>query len=560
METNIQPNSPQEPQSEPKKNWFLRHEVLYSVIGVLILVVVVAAAYLWKTEKQTNESLQQTNQNQTDNQVSGNELKTYTNKDYNFNFDYPQEYTIYENDSRSIEVIRPEDKAASGPVNKVKIQIFDNNSNLSIIDWWKKYGAYTSAEAKKSGLNPDAFPIVNEKLGSSDAIYIGGSEGVLTNYYVLQNNGKIFQILYMMPDNKLISSFKVTVDLPEMVVVPNEREVWVMNEDGSNSHRIYEGNLNGGLDGEASLSPLKNMVAFGAKEDPRSLSSATGIKIVNLDNNQVNFIPTENWHHIFSPDGKYLGYFQSFSASLSILDLNTMKVVKTISDLKYEDVGRFFDWSSDNNHFVYLRGSSLYLTDLNNNNKKLLESTGVVQYSIIYGDDEDLGQVNSFENIYSPRFTSDGKHIIYIIEEQSEVDGDINANLWQVDLDGKNQIKLTDLKDTKNNIFIAGYFENQKKLIYTKYPQEDHQDPNVIWYSYNLNTKQSSLIDEEYEHFAKFISPDGKTLIYNSSGSGASTGGIYAKDLTTGKSKLLAPIPGAVTDWQTGQRTELIRF
>lgn len=87
METNIQSNNPQEPPLEPKKNWFLRHEVLYSVIGVLILVVVVAAAYLWKAEKQTNENLQQVAQNQQV-QVPAN-WKTYTTNILGLSISYP---------------------------------------------------------------------------------------------------------------------------------------------------------------------------------------------------------------------------------------------------------------------------------------------------------------------------------------------------------------------------------------------------------------------------------------------------------------------------------------
>lgn len=63
METNNQPNSPQEPQSEPKKNWFLRHEILYSVIGILLIVLIVACVYLWETEKQVAEISQLVTQN-----------------------------------------------------------------------------------------------------------------------------------------------------------------------------------------------------------------------------------------------------------------------------------------------------------------------------------------------------------------------------------------------------------------------------------------------------------------------------------------------------------------
>jgi hypothetical protein len=49
------PSTPTPP-TEPERNWFLRHEVLYSVIGILLLVVIVGTTYWWKAIKQTNQT------------------------------------------------------------------------------------------------------------------------------------------------------------------------------------------------------------------------------------------------------------------------------------------------------------------------------------------------------------------------------------------------------------------------------------------------------------------------------------------------------------------------
>lgn len=95
----LQPN----PES-PRSSWFLSHKVLYSVIGVLLLVVIVGSAW-WQMAKQTTENLQQANQNQeVEEDVPGadavipyyNDWKTYTNTKYGFEFMYPKELELLE--------------------------------------------------------------------------------------------------------------------------------------------------------------------------------------------------------------------------------------------------------------------------------------------------------------------------------------------------------------------------------------------------------------------------------------------------------------------------------
>ncbi|HEX9503694.1 MAG TPA: hypothetical protein VF974_05230 [Patescibacteria group bacterium] len=87
METNNQLNNDQQsPQSQPKNNWFLRHEFSIFVIVALLLIVIVGSVYLWKAIKTTSSlsysDLAGTNANHNGvrDDVEDYILKTYTNK------------------------------------------------------------------------------------------------------------------------------------------------------------------------------------------------------------------------------------------------------------------------------------------------------------------------------------------------------------------------------------------------------------------------------------------------------------------------------------------------
>jgi len=99
METQTPNVQPDYPPDQPKPNWLISHKILYSVIGVLLLIVIVGAAYWWKMEKQTSENLQQANQNQETNPNSTDSIdwKTYMNTEYGFEFKYPTNWTKSEN-------------------------------------------------------------------------------------------------------------------------------------------------------------------------------------------------------------------------------------------------------------------------------------------------------------------------------------------------------------------------------------------------------------------------------------------------------------------------------
>ena len=146
--------------------------------------------------------------------------KTYINEKYGFEFKYPPQYEAYEDTPEMVKIITSENRDIKGePVNNMQIQVINNVEKLGVIDWWNKYGPYTSQRSKFGGIKPDSFPIKNKIVSGINGVYIGGSEGVLTNYLILPNNNKILEILVMIPDiDQILSTFKfISTSTPQVI-------------------------------------------------------------------------------------------------------------------------------------------------------------------------------------------------------------------------------------------------------------------------------------------------------------------------------------------------------
>ncbi len=144
--------------------------------------------------------------------------KTYHNERHGFEFKYPNTFEVIPDTSGMnpgmIYVLHPEDRnfyaKTDGPLDGISINIKENKERLSVTDWWYKYGPYAE-ENNQMGLRPDSFPIEKMIVGDKEGIYIGGSEGILTNYLILAQGDKIFEINLMAGDSmKILSTFKFT--------------------------------------------------------------------------------------------------------------------------------------------------------------------------------------------------------------------------------------------------------------------------------------------------------------------------------------------------------------
>lgn len=82
----------------PHKNWFMRHGFLYSAIGALSIVVLVASSALWWTRVQTSKNLSigQTpvHKSQAHSSMSASGWKIYTNIQYKFEIQYPPTWVV----------------------------------------------------------------------------------------------------------------------------------------------------------------------------------------------------------------------------------------------------------------------------------------------------------------------------------------------------------------------------------------------------------------------------------------------------------------------------------
>ncbi len=200
------------PQEEPQKT----KQPLWLAVSILAAVFVVVGSYFIYQKLTTKSQIQNVNfvniATTTDQFAN---WKTYTDEQYKFEFKYPATLEVFKDNTAIIHIIHPEDKdvdlSKTGPVDGMWIHVVDNTDKLSVTDWWNKYGPYTP-KRNGTGLKPDTFPIKNMSVGNLNGIYIGGSEGVLSNYLILPYMDKILEINVMTKDFKEILS---TLKLPE---------------------------------------------------------------------------------------------------------------------------------------------------------------------------------------------------------------------------------------------------------------------------------------------------------------------------------------------------------
>ncbi|HEX9503252.1 MAG TPA: hypothetical protein VF974_02925 [Patescibacteria group bacterium] len=195
------------PADPAHRNWFVRH-ILAEVLGIAVVIALGATAYYWQATSSPLPKFEPVKHKQN----STANWKTYTNTEYGFSFKYPNDFNVYADDPTFIQIIRPKDP--NKITDNMTIRVWDNKANLSVIDWWNKYGPYAPPRTS-AGLKPDTFPIKDIMVVDVKGVFIEGSEGVLANYLILPaDKNKILEINLMMPTNQIISTFKFITTPP----------------------------------------------------------------------------------------------------------------------------------------------------------------------------------------------------------------------------------------------------------------------------------------------------------------------------------------------------------
>ena len=196
----------------PPNHPVLNHKVLYTVLGVLLLVLI-AGSYFWWQEIKKSEISQEAPTLRSEQSDVPSDWKTYTNTDYGFEFKYPSYFIISSDDKTIIFDI----DEFSG----LEISTENNLSNLNLTQWLTSSEQYNSKDEIDKILNESevGFSFQQNELRVDDKIGLKhkyDGEGGAVIYVFLPNNNKIY-ILRLGSDSHFYNQENLILDFDQIL-------------------------------------------------------------------------------------------------------------------------------------------------------------------------------------------------------------------------------------------------------------------------------------------------------------------------------------------------------
>ena len=291
--------------------------------------------------------------------------------------------------------------------------------------------------------------------------------------------------------------------------------IFVMDDDGQNIRQITNTPY---YDKSPYWSPNGKRIAFLRNTSLPDQIGSTNVYFINEDGSNIQQLTYMNVGMIdlaFSPDGKKLLLSQTFPAQ-TVIDLDTDEV-KQISRKHKNQV----DWSPDGKTIIYVNdgheffGKHLWMMDANGDNPR--------QWTKPRGED-------IMPYYYYPRWSHDGKQIVYCISEWvqllREIEGVLVNNGWVVGFfeytiqnidDG--EIQRLDIPDNWYCASLAWMHEERSILFSaSEYHIKDRQPQNAAQiYKYDLLSNQFTHLTEgrgaDWHEGPLSVSPVGKKSV-----------------------------------------------
>ncbi|MBS1517478.1 MAG: PD40 domain-containing protein [Bacteroidetes bacterium] len=229
-----------------------------------------------------------------------------------------------------------------------------------------------------------------------------------------------------------------------------------------------------------------------------------------------------NYYPQLSPDGKKIAYLSNqdydFGAtSLFIYDLSTKK-----SEFIFAPVGTNFSWSPDSKKILYAK---------RNYPRTILHSTVYDIYEYDVKSKEEKKLTDKLRASY-PSYSPDGKEICFVIN------GDGTLNLYTADASGKN-IKALTLFNNGEQIYNPKFTKDGKKIIFDYAFEEARKLAEIDIETGNMEF----ILDQKgIDYRTPFFSQDGKKLYFSSNPTGIFN--IYSMDLDSGKISQITNVEG----------------
>ena len=294
----------------------------------------------------------------------------------------------------------------------------------------------------------------------------------------------------------------------------NEQTICVKENFGERSYEIYKAKTIWCL----RWSPNSNEILFSAAildsdktllKIPRNFSCF----IIPKFGGKAEPIHDWMWYGCWSPDGNSLALIYLAHDSIRVINRRTQEREKTIKlngdYTKFIDI----DWALMGNNFVCLT--------FNDRNKNYILWT--------IGTDGNNQQkiIESNKEIYSPRWSADGKSIYYLLEK------DESRDLMKIEV--SDEIAGNKSKAVSGGLEAYGFSlsKNNKRLVYTKY----FGFSNIYKLSFDKEEKspqQKKLTDGTNSFSEITLSPDNKKIAF------VNKGKIFVKSIYEGEMKQIS--------------------
>lgn len=222
------------------------------------------------------------------------------------------------------------------------------------------------------------------------------------------------------------------------------------------------------LCGDLAINATANILAFSDFEDEPAL------KLLDLENSKIEIFSYHANDLEFSPDGKYLGFFDRNKSQLVVLDILNGKTIAVDSQ-----EGLTGGWSSDSQQILY--GAVTFQEEI--------PGINVIILTVSNGQTEWLGsEISTSLEFYQPQFFQSAEFFIAAVRDRSF---GLNRQLWVYNRNGEPEHQITSDYNYDNSAFHVN--RKQAQILFQRFTPNTPNSQPEIW-MVDLESNELELI------------------------------------------------------------------